>query len=152
MMFYSKDFYADKVGSKDIKEVLEVYNSNNHFLINHVGTNKVTSEWLHKELKEMKDVGFSSYKIVETRTDKIIGIIDFKLDDETYLSLLMIDSDFHGNGFGKLIFQKFEEYVKSFKSNCIRIDVGINYDKSVLDFWVNKGFVKYKDVELNYCL
>lgn len=140
----------DIVESRDIKEILGVYNSNDHFLINHVDTNKVTSEWIHRELKEMRDVGFNSYKIVETRTGKIIGIADFKLDVETYLSLLMIHSDFQGNGFGKLIFQGFEEYAKSFRSKCIRIDVVTNYDNSVLNFWVNNGVVKFKDVQLNW--
>lgn len=150
MVFQSKDFYAKLVENKDIKEVLEVYNSNAHFLINHMDRNKVTSEWILQEFENMRDIGFHSYKFVEIRTGKIIGIVDFKVDDETYLSLLMIHSDFQGKGFGKLIFQEIEEYAKSLKSKCIRIDVVTNYDNSVLNFWVNNGFVKFKDVELNW--
>ena len=60
----------------------------------------------------------------------------------------MIHNDFRGKGFGKLIFQGFEEYVKSLKSKCI--DVVTNYDHSVLDFWIKNGFIKFKDIELNW--
>ena len=150
MVFQSRNFYANLIEKKDIREVLNVYNSNNYFLINHMDTNKVTSEWILRELEDMRVIGFNSYKIVEIKTRKIIGIIDFKFDDETYLSLLMIHRDFQGKGFGKLILQEFEEYAKSLKSKCIRIDVVSNYDNSVLEFWFNNGFVKFKDVELNW--
>jgi len=51
---------------------------------------------------------------------------------------------------GKQIFRAFEEYAKSLKSKCIRIDVVTNYDNSVFDFWVRNGFVKFKHVELNW--
>jgi GNAT superfamily N-acetyltransferase len=150
MIFQSKSFYVDLVENKDIKEVLEVYNSNERFLINHMDRNKVTSEWIFQELEGMRDVGFYSCKIVEISTGKIIGIVDFKVDDETYLSLLMMHNAFQGKGLGKLILNDFEEYTKSFKSKCIRIDVVTNYDNSALNFWINNGFIKFKDVELNW--
>jgi GNAT superfamily N-acetyltransferase len=150
MLFQTRDFYVDLIEDRDIKEVLKVYNSNDKFLINHMNTNKVTSEWILRELENMRDIGFNSCKIVEIQTGRITGIIDFKMDDEAYLSLLMIHSDFQGKGFGRLVFQEFEEHVKTFKSKCIRIDVVTNYDNSVLDFWVNNGFVKFKDIELNW--
>lgn len=150
MIIQSKGFYIDLVSNNDVKEVLEVYNSNENFLMHHMDMNKVTSKWLLEELENMRDIGFCSCKIVENCTGKIIGIIDFMIADETYLSLLMINSAFQGKGFGKLIFQGFEEYVKSLKSKCIKIDVVTNYDNSVLDFWINNGFIKIKDVELNW--
>lgn len=31
MVFLSKDFYVNLIENKDIEEVLEVYNSNDHF-------------------------------------------------------------------------------------------------------------------------
>lgn len=150
MVFQSKDFYGDVIENKDLNEVREVYNSNDHFLMNHMDRNKVTSEWILQEIESVRDVGFQSCKIVEISTGRIIGIVDFKVDDETYLSLLMIHNDFQGKGFGKLVFQAFEQYTKSLKSKCIRIDVVTNYNKSVLNFWFNNGFIKFKDVELNW--
>jgi GNAT superfamily N-acetyltransferase len=150
MIFQSKGFYAELVENKNLKEVLEVYNSNGNFLIDHMDRHTVTTEWIIQEIECMRDIGFHSCKIVETTRGKTVGIMDFKVDKETYLSLLMIHKDFQGKGFGKLIYQGFEQYVKSLKSKCIRIDVVTNYDNSALNFWINNGFIKFKDVELNW--
>lgn len=150
MIFESKGFYIDLIENKDFNDIVEVYNSNKHFLVNHMNKEKITNEWILEELESMKEVGFSSCKIVEIASGKIMGVMDFKIAEETYLSLLMIHNDFKSKGFGKLIFQAFEGYAKSLKSKCIRIDVVTNYDNSVLDFWIKNGFIKFKDVELNW--
>ena len=150
MLFESKDFYIDIVEYKDLDEIVNVYNSNKQFLINHIGRETVTNEWIVHELDAMKQAGFYPCKIVEIKSEKIIGIIDFKIDEETYLSLLMLQNYFKGKGYGKLIFNVFEEYAKLQKSRCIRIDVVTDYDNSVLDFWINNGFVNSEDIELNW--
>lgn len=150
MVFQAKGFHVELVENNDIATVLEVYNSNDHFLIKHLGKNQVTNEWIFQELESMRDVGFYSCKIVEKSTGKIIGIIDFKVTAETYLSLLMIHHALQGKGLGKLIFEGFEEYINSLKSQSIRIDVVTSYDYSVLNFWLNNGFIKCKNVELNW--
>lgn len=46
----------------------------------------------------MKNEGFYSCKIVQKNSNEIVGIIDFKVDKETYLSLLMINSNLKGQG------------------------------------------------------
>lgn len=150
MIFESKDFYVDLVEKKDIDEIVEVYNSNKHFIINHMDKEKVTREWMLQELKSMKEAGFNSCKVVKKSSEKIIGVTDFNIDEEAYLSLLMIHSDYKGKGFGKMIFQMLEKYVKTLSSKCIRIDVVTSYDDSVLNFWIKNGFNKFKDVELNW--
>jgi len=150
MIFETKYFYVDLVNINDLNEVIDIYNSNKHFLVAHMDKEKITNQWLIEEIKSMKEIGFNSGKIVEKSTGKIIGVMDFKIDEESYLSLLMIHNDFKGKGFGKQIFQAFEEYVKSLKSKCIRIDVVTNYDSSVLDFWIKHGFIRFKDIELNW--
>jgi L-amino acid N-acyltransferase YncA len=150
MVFESKEFYVDSIEAKDLEEILEVYNSNTHFLTNHMNINKVTTDWILEELASMKGAGFHSCKIVERSSGKIVGIIDFRTGEETYLSLLMIHNDFKSKGLGRLIFHSFEKYIKSLKSKCIRIDVVTNYDDSVIDFWIKNGFIKFKDVELNW--
>lgn len=150
MIFKSEIFYVDLVENKDLNEILEVYNSNRHFLINHLDKEKVTVKWVLGELESMKEVGFCSCKIVENSSGKIIGVMDFKVEEETYLSLLMVHNDYRCMGYGKLIFQAFEEYSKSLKSNCIRVDVVTSYDDSVLDFWIRNEFIKFKDTELNW--
>ncbi|HOP72847.1 MAG TPA: GNAT family N-acetyltransferase [Thermoclostridium caenicola] len=121
MFFETQNFYVDLVNNNDLNEVIEIYNSNEHFLVAHMDKERITKQWITEEIGE-----------------------------ESYLSLLMIHNDFRGKGFGKLIFQGFEEYVKSLKSKCIRIDVVTNYDHSVLDFWIKNGIIKFKDIELNW--
>ncbi|MGO1357158.1 hypothetical protein [Alkalibacterium gilvum] len=64
MIFKSKDFYVNTLEHKDIIEALEVYNSNDHFLINHMDINRVTSEWMVREVENMRDIGFQSCKII----------------------------------------------------------------------------------------
>lgn len=150
MLFEAKGFHVDLVENKDLNEVVEVYNSNKHFLVNHMDKEKITNEWILQELESMKEVGFYSCKIVEISSGKLIGIIDFKVGEETYLSLFMIHNFFKNKGLGELIFQAFEGYAKSLKSECIRIDVATNYNNSVINFWIKNGFIKFKDVELNW--
>lgn len=150
MLFQSKDFYVDFVESNYLNQVVEVYNSNKQFLESHMDKESVTKEWVLQELQSMKEVGFYSCRIVEISSEKTMGVMDFKVGEETYLSLLMIHNNFKSKGFAKQIFQAFEEYVKSLKSKCIRIDVVTNYDNCVIDFWVKNEFIKFKDAELNW--
>ena len=112
MFFQSNGYCVDLVRHEDLNKVVEVYNSNSKFLVGHMDKEKVTEEWVLEEQKSMKEVGFYSCKIVENSSSKIIGVMDFKVGRETYLSLLMLHNDFRGKGFGKFIFQVFEEYVK----------------------------------------
>lgn len=98
----------------------------------------------------MKNEGFSSCKIVEKNSNKIIGFIDFKLEKETYLSLLMINNNLRNQGIGKIVYELFEMYIKSCNSNKLRIDVVTNYDKNVLDFWTKNGFENIESITLNW--
>ncbi|MBU3143774.1 GNAT family N-acetyltransferase [Clostridium sp. CF012] len=150
MIFQSKGFYIDLVQNKDLKDIVEVYNSNKYFLINHMDIDNVKYEWILEELESMKKANFYSCKVVEKSSDKIIGIVDFKIGEETYVSLLMIHNDYKNKGFGKLIYRALEEYVKSVKSKCMRVDVVIKYDDTVLNFWVENGFIIIEDIELNW--
>ncbi|MBU3183626.1 GNAT family N-acetyltransferase [Clostridium estertheticum] len=150
MIFKLKDFCIDFVEDKDINAIVEVYNSNKYFLINHVGRDKVRYEWVLEELENMRKADFYSCKVVEKSSGKIMGIIDFKIGEETYLSLLMIYDNYKNKGLGKLIYHALEEYAKEVKSKCMRIDVVTNYDNAVLNFWIKNGFYKIKDVELEW--
>ena len=46
----------------------------------------------------------------------------------------------------KIFFMNFEEYIKSLKINCIRIDVAIDYNDSSLEFWIKNGFSKSQNI------
>lgn len=60
----------------------------------------------------MRKSEFCSCKVVEKPSGEIIGLIDFRIGEESYLSLLMIHNDYANRGFGKQIYKAFEEYVK----------------------------------------
>lgn len=98
----------------------------------------------------MKNEGFYSCKIVQKNSNEIVGIIDFKVDKETYLSLLMINSNLKGQGIGIKVYELFEMYIKSSNSTSLRIDVVTNYDKRVLDFWIKNGFKSIENITLNW--
>ncbi|AFS79475.1 acetyltransferase, GNAT family [Gottschalkia acidurici 9a] len=150
MLFRSKKLYVDLVDNKDLYRITEVYNSSKKFLISHTNYDSVRNEWIYEEIESMKKIGFHCCKIVEISSQKLIGIMDFKIDKETYLSLLIIHNDYKNKGFGKEIFHALEIYAKSLRSDSIRIDVVTNYDNYVLDFWTKIGFIKIKDIELKW--
>jgi len=150
MLFQTKDFYVDIIDNKDLNEIVEIYNSNKNFLLSHMNMENITGQWVIEEIESMKKAGFYSCKIVDIPLGKMIGIIDFKIGKETYLSLLVIHKDLKCRGYGKLILHAFEEYAKTLKSQYIRIDVVTNYDSSVLDFWIKNKFIKFEEVELNW--
>ncbi|MDF2944364.1 MAG: GCN5-related N-acetyltransferase [Herbinix sp.] len=150
MIFETKDFFIDKVDIKDVEDIVMVYNSHPHFLMNHMEVNEINKEWLLEELDAMKNIDFNSTKVVEKASGKLVGIIDYKIEEETYLSLLMIHNDCLNKGFGKVIYQAFEEYIKLEQSKFIRIDVVTDYNDRVLSFWTNNGFKKIETIELNW--
>ncbi|WP_419750992.1 GNAT family N-acetyltransferase [Terrisporobacter petrolearius] len=110
----------------------------------------MSTKWVRDELKIMKNEGFYSCKIVQKNSNEIVGIIDFKVDKETYLSLLMINSNLKGQGIGIKVYELFEMYIKSSNSTSLRIDVVTNYDKRVLDFWRKNGFESIENITLNW--
>lgn len=150
MHFENEDYYIDLVNDNDLVNIVELYNSNKNFLINHIGMESITITWLINELNIMKKEGFYSCKIIQKSTKDIIGLIDFKIGKETYLSLLMLNGYYRGNGKGKEIFSLLENYIKSKNSSTIRIDVVTNYDENVLNFWSKNGFTITEKITLNW--
>ena len=150
MIFETDNLILTTIEEKDIEDVIEIYNSNTEFLQKHMGRNEITIEWLKEELEEMKRVGFNSFIIIEKTARKTIGILDIRIAEESYLSLLMIHNDYKDKGYGKEIYTKLEEYIKTLTSKTIRIDVVTDYNKKVENFWERNGFKKVGNVELNW--
>ncbi|HSQ87202.1 GNAT family N-acetyltransferase [Romboutsia sp.] len=135
---------------KDLNDIVNIYNSNKLFLKSHIGKESITVNWVCDELDAMKKEGFYSCKVVQKNSNKIVGLIDFKVDKETYLSLLMINSNLKGQGIGTNIYKLLEMYIKSCNSNSLRIDIVTNYDKDVLNFWIKNGFKRIDNITLNW--
>lgn len=138
-----------KVKLNDIDKIVEIYNSNVSFLMAHMGISNTSKEFICNEINEMKSVGFIS-SVIKDNKGEIIGVCDFKIQEEAYLSLLMINSKFKGNGLGKEIYNHLERVFKSNNVKRVRIDVVYDYEENVIGFWEKQGFVSKGKVELEW--
>lgn len=150
MIFEGDGFYVDLIGDDDFGEITSVYNSNKGFLARHIGKCIVTEDWVKSEVDCMRKLHFSYCKIVESSTGKLAGIIEFKIEKETYLSLLMLNSEYKSKGCGIEVYKAFEKYAKERGSLCIRIDVVAGYNDKVYSFWRRNGFMEFKNAKLKW--
>ena len=142
--------YLTKITIKDYEEIINIYNSNKQFLNIHQDTKSITTDWLDKEMKTMKKEGFLSYKIVEKTSNQIIGIIDFKISNQSYISLIIIHKKYQNKSLGKEVYNLIESYLKQRNSISIKIDVVKNYNKNVINFWLENGFEIIEEINLNW--
>ncbi len=138
-----------KVNQKDVCKIVDIYNSNKNFLKNHIGISKVSKEFIFNEIEEMKNIGFTSYTIKDNK-DEIVGLCDFKIEDEVYLSLLMIDAKLKRNGIGQAIYNELERIFKYNNASGIRIDVVYGYEDNAIGFWKKQGFISGEKIELEW--
>ena len=143
------NYIINTVDQNDITKIIDIYNSNKTFLENHVGISKVSKDFIINEIEEMKNIGFSSL-VIKNNEGNIVGICDFKIGDEVYLSLLMIDAKLKGNGLGRIIYNQLEKIFKTKNSKRIRIDVVYDYEENALGFWEKQGFVSSEEIQLEW--
>lgn len=136
-----------KIEETHVDLVVKMYNSNKTFLQKHMGISAVTKDFILKEIEEMKNHGFNSL-IIKNNRGEIVGVCDFKIEDEVYLSLLMIDAKLKGNGIGGRVYNQLEKIFKSKKASSVRIDVVYDYEENVLEFWEKQGFVANEKIYL----
>jgi len=114
----------------------------------------VDDEWCLREYREMLGGGFLRCMILGAEGGSeggpAIGFMDFKVSEETYLSLLMLLGGRQRRGIGREVYRGFEEYIRGLNSKRIRIDVVTGYDGSSLGFWLSNGFVAEKEVMLSW--
>lgn len=133
----------------DVDSIVSIYNSNKIFMYNHMGILSIKQEFIFNEIEEMKRLGFKS-RVIKDSMNNILGVCDYKIDREAYLSLLMIDNKIKGIGLGTLIYNKLEILFKSKNVNSIRIDVVYNYKENPLKFWEKQGFIPSGKIELEW--
>lgn len=143
------NYIIDTVDQNDISKIIDIYNSNKTFLENHVGISKVSKDFIVNEIEEMNNIGFSSL-VIKSNEGNIVGMCDFKIGDEVYLSLLIIDAKLKGNGLGRVIYNQLEKIFKTKNSKRIRIDVVYDYEENVLGFWEKQGFVPSEEIQLEW--
>ncbi|WP_432663821.1 GNAT family N-acetyltransferase [Wukongibacter baidiensis] len=150
MVFQTLNTYIDYIEDGDLQRITEVYNSNKRFLEAHIGKDYVDAKWVKNEIEEMKSIEFKSCKILSKDKNKIIGFLDFKVKETSYLSLLMLHSDFKGKEFGKEVYEGLEVYMRDNSSEAIRIDVVTGYNEKVTKFWLAQGFKIVDEIKLNW--
>ena len=143
-------FYIRELNPNDYKRVAEIYNSNREFLLNHLGVESVDEAFVSDEAVTMKKVGFQSCVVVDEETQAVQGVLDYKPDDEVYLSLLMLSAELQGRGIGKEIYALFESKMMKEKRASIRIDVVHDYPGNVVPFWEKLGFVDNESITLEW--
>lgn len=143
------NYKFEMVTNNDISKILEIYNSNTIFLKNHLGISTVSKEFLIHEIEKMKNMGFQSLVIINNKNN-VVGVCDFKISEEIYLSLLMIDSKQRRKGLGSKIYNQLEEFFKSYNAKRVRIDVVYDYENNAVAFWEKQGFIKYENLQLEW--
>ncbi|MCC5911286.1 MAG: GNAT family N-acetyltransferase [Clostridiaceae bacterium] len=149
-MIVTENLRLCDIKNEDLQEIKEVYNSNPKFLFAHMDKDKIDIEWCIKEQEEMKEMNFKTLIIKAKVSGRIIGFIDYCLKEESYLSLLMLHSQYKNKGYGKEIYKAFEDYLKERKVRNIRIDVVYDYDETVLEFWEKRGFSRKEKIQLQW--
>ena len=139
-----------KVTNDDVCKIVEMYNSNEKFLLNHLGYKSIDDSFINRELVEMETDDFLSCIITDVQTGDIIGVIDYKPDTTVYLSLILIDKKYHRKGIGTLVYRFFEEEMLRSGKQSIRIDVVNDYDGNAVDFWKKQDFIPHKQIKLNW--
>lgn len=145
-----ENFYIRELKPTDYERIVVIYNSNREFLRNHLGTEAVDEAFISEEAITMKTVGFQSCVIVDGEAQTVQGVLDYKSDEEVYLSLLMLSEELQGKGIGKDIYSMFERKMRKEKRASIRIDVVNDYPGNVVPFWERQGFVKNETITLEW--
>jgi len=136
------------VQEKDIKAIVDIYNSNYQFLFYHLGVKSVDETFMIQEISTMKKLGFRPSVIVNQENVTIQGILDYKLEQEVYLSLIMLAKNLQGNGTGSSLYSYFESKMIQDKRDSIRIDVVNDYQKNLVSFWKKRGFEEAEEIVL----
>ena len=142
-------YKIDIMTTEDADKVSDIYNSNTGFLENHLGVTAVSREFVLHEMEEMKNMGFQSFAIKDKAGDTV-GICDFKMAEEVYLSLLMIDAKQKGNRTGSRIYHQLEQIFKAKGAKAVRIDVVCDYEDNVIGFWEKQGFISGEKIRLEW--
>lgn len=143
-------FTIRKATADDLKDILQIYNSNPDFLKHHLAKNRVDASFLTEEMSSMKEAGFCSCILSDSAAERAIGVLDYKESPVVYLSLLMLDASLQGRGIGRQFWSFFEKMMKNKGYHTIRIDVVDDYEDNVKPFWESLGFCGCERISLTW--
>lgn len=134
----------------DINAIVRVYNSNVEFLVNHLDVETVDDKFIFNEIQEMKAMAFLTCVIIDSSTNIVIGVLDYKPDNTVYLSLMILDSEHQKCGVGMAVYNQFEKNMRQLGKGSIRIDVVNDYIGNAVEFWEKQGFISKDEIELSW--
>ncbi len=134
----------------DLQTVTDIYNSNPHFLIHHLGQPQVDRDFIEKEWQQMHTMNFICCLAEDPATGQAVGFLDYCEDETVYLSLMMLDAKAQGKGLGARCFRHFEQEMARHGRKSIRIDVVNDYPDTPLPFWEKQGFTATDTVTLTW--
>jgi len=134
------NYYLRPALPADCGSIVNVYRSNIEFLRVHLGKTTVDDAFAAEEMKEMREMGFSTWVIVQKKDNSVQGILEYKSGQEVYLSLLMLSASIQRQGIGRDVYRHFEKSMKEQGCSSIRLDVVTTYSHDVLNFWKSLGF------------
>lgn len=140
----------EAITADDCPRITEIYNSNPDFLKYHLAVNAVTNEWVRQEQEEVRRASFCSAKLIDRKAKRTIGFFDYRLGDEAYLSLFMLDDPHKGSGLGIAGYRLIEGYFAARGCRTVRIDVVYGYPTNTMGFWEYCGFVRQEVVQLEW--
>lgn len=150
MLFETARFLTEDASPDDAAAIADVYASNHSFVQAHLQGRAVTEAWILQEQAQMKQAKFISAKLVEKDSGKIVGVLDFCVKKEAYLSLLMFHKDVQGSGAGAEVFRGFETYACTKGAQSIRLEVVLDDPQTAFPFWKKQGFVPVEEVTLHW--
>lgn len=134
---------------RDYPFIVSVYNDNSLFLQTHLAVTSINTAFVAEEVAEMRRIGFRSCLIIDNDSKKPCGLLDFKVDEEAYLSLLMLPATLQGKGLGREIFTFTESYLRQHHCLSIRIDV-VKAATDTMAFWERMGFSPCETISLQW--
>jgi len=124
----------------------KIVNSNQEYNTLSDGHSNLTDE----EIREMYESSNSQGAIMNFVMDgwRPVGVIDFLMENPSdkmpWLGLLMIDSDYQGQGYAVEALKKYENLMRDQGKEKVRLGV-IKENVHALKFWANRGFTFYEE-------
>ncbi|MCI6039970.1 MAG: GNAT family N-acetyltransferase [Clostridiales bacterium] len=137
------------VCEQDTVHIVEIYNSNPAFLTAHLGRKSVDAAFLLQDHADAESAGFLCC-VLEAEGGRIAGVMDYRPGRTAYLSLLMLDKAYQGQGLGAACCRLFEERMCKEGCEAVRIDVVGGYAGCALGFWQAQGYRTKGETDLEW--
>lgn len=141
-MVVKEIIYRKETKKSDMEEFPEVLRSSGFFYEYEI---EAAKDFLEYQLEDGDESGIHYYMAEDSETHKLVGFICFGFDTcTTYTYLLYwmaVHNDYRGNGIGRVLINKFEDYVKTHDGKKICGETsGRPLYKPTRDFYVRNGY------------